>query len=180
MIRLSVDGHGIGETVRLTGPGTIRVGSEAESVLPISSLQLVVNGDVVDEVTTPTPSRRMILSSEVRVEGASWIAARCGGPTYWDGPSHRGPWERRIFAHTSPVYVAFGDGEWTRSDPAQIERMRTLVEAGIGRLRAGRRYPEDRITHHHGEEDHQAFLERPFREALDRLTLREGEDATRS
>ena len=50
--------------------------------------------------------------------------------------------------------------------------MRTQIEAGIERLRSGRRYPEERITHHHGEPDHQAFLERPFAEALERLRAR--------
>jgi hypothetical protein len=56
--------------------------------------------------------------------------------------------------------------------------MVTLIEAGIARLRIGRHYPEDRITHHHGEDDHQAFLERPFVEALERVRARlEGETA---
>ena len=50
--------------------------------------------------------------------------------------------------------------------------MLTQIEAGILRLRSGRHYPEDRITHHHGEADHQAFLERPFREALERVRAR--------
>jgi hypothetical protein len=41
-----------------------------------------------------------------------------------------------------------------------------MVEAGLAHIRVGRRYPEDRITHHHTEPDHDAFLERPFHEAL--------------
>jgi len=44
-----------------------------------------------------------------------------------------------------------------------------VVRAGLDRIRRGRRYPEDRITHHHTEDDHGAFLERPFLEALERL-----------
>ena len=50
--------------------------------------------------------------------------------------------------------------------------MRTLVQAGLDRIRHGRRYPEDRITHHHTEADHDAFLERPFLEAMERVRAR--------
>jgi hypothetical protein len=52
------------------------------------------------------------------------------------------------------------------------ERMRVLIGSGLARIRRGRRYPEERITHHHTEADHGAFLERPFLEALDRVQAR--------
>lgn len=172
IIRLTVDGHAIGDTVHLSGSGTVEVRADTESVLPIGTLQLVVNGDVVDEVAEPSMSRRLRLATHVRIESDSWIAARCGGPRYFDGPSHRGPWERRIFAHTSPVYVACGHGEWRRSVPDEDARMLALIQAGLERVRAARRYPEARITHHHGESDHQAFIERPFLEALARVRER--------
>jgi hypothetical protein len=50
--------------------------------------------------------------------------------------------------------------------------MVTVIEAGIARMRSGRHYPDGRITHHHGEADHRAFLERPFLEALERVRAR--------
>jgi hypothetical protein len=56
--------------------------------------------------------------------------------------------------------------------------MLTLIDAGIARLRSGRTYPEDRITHHHGEADHQAFLERPFLEAREAVRARLGSPRT--
>jgi hypothetical protein len=166
MVRLAVEGRGIGETVRCSGPGTVEVEASAESVLPIASLQIVVNGAVADEVTQPQAAGRLVLRARIQVDDDSWIAARCGGPAYFDGPSHRDTWGRRIFAHTSPVYVACGAGDWARSDPQQDARMRTMIEAGLDRIRGGRRYPEEHITHHHTEADHTAFLERPFLEAL--------------
>ena len=172
IMRFTVDGHDIGDVVTLTGPGTVSVEATAESVLPIASLELVVNGEVVDSVEEPTTSRRLTLRTEVAIESDSWMVARCGGPTYWDGPIHRGPWERRIFGHTSPIYVACGDHEWSRNDPDENLRMRTLIEAGLEHIRNGRHYPEDRITHHHGEPDHAAFLERPFHEALEHVQHR--------
>jgi hypothetical protein len=72
------------------------------------------------------------------------------------------------------VYVAGEDGEWSRLDAEHARAMLTLIEAGIARLRSGRAYPEDRITHHHGEVDHQAFLEGPFVEARDAVRARLG------
>jgi len=174
IVRFSVDGHEVGDTVRLSGAGTVSVEASAESVLPIASLQVVLNGEVVASEQRPSAVRRLELRTELKVEGDSWLAARCGGPNYFDGPSHRGPWERRIFAHTSPVYVTCGDGEWSHSDPEQDRRMLTLIEGGLGRVRARRAYPEDRITHHHLEPDHGAFLERPFLEALERVRSRMG------
>ena len=172
IVRLRVDGRGIGDTVRLSGGGTVSVEASAESVLPIASLQIVMNGEVVASAGEGSPARRLELATEVRVDDDAWLAARCGGPNYWDGLSHRDVWGRRIFAHTSPVYVACGEEGWSRSDPDEDRRMLTLIEAGLDRIRRGRRYPEDRITHHHPEADHGAFLERPFLEALERVRAR--------
>jgi hypothetical protein len=172
ILRFEVDGHDVGGIVRLSGPGTVSVDASAESVLPIGSLQLVRNGEVVASSTEPSPGRRLELRAEVEIDDDSWLAARCGGADYFDGPSHRDVWGRRVFAHTSPVYVAVGEGEWSRSDPEQARRMLTLIEAGITRLGSGRAYPEGRVTHHHGEPDHQAFLERPFVEARERVRAR--------
>jgi hypothetical protein len=127
---------------------------------------------VVASVEEPTPSRRLELRTEVTIDVDSWLAVRCGGPTYFDGPRHRDAWERGIFGHTSPIYVATGDHGWARNDPDENRRMHTLIQAGLEHIRTGRRYPEDRITHHHGEPDHDAFLERPFLEAMERVRAR--------
>ena len=172
MLRFTVDGHGAGEVLRRRGGGTVTVEARAEGIFPIGSLQLVRNGEVIAASADPSGGRLLELREEVPIDGDSWLAVRSGGPSYFDGPVHRGPWDRRVFAHTSPVYVACGDGDWTRVDPDRTRAMVAQIEAGIGRLRSGRRYPEERITHHHGEDDHQAFLERPFREALERVRAR--------
>lgn len=51
--------------------------------------------------------------------------------------------------------------------------MLTLIEGGLAYIRErATRYPNERITHHHGEPDHQAYLERPFLEALERVNGR--------
>src|SRR5262249_25080142 len=135
IIRLRVDGADVGDIVHLSGPGTVTVEATAASVLPMAALPVVRTGEVVAAVDEPTSARQLKIRAEVAVDGDSWIAARCGGPTYWDGPSHRGPWERRIFAHTSPVYVACSEDPWSRSDPVNDRRMLTIIEAGLEHIR---------------------------------------------
>ena len=51
--------------------------------------------------------------------------------------------------------------------------MLTLIEGSLGYLRhRSTRYPDSRVTHVHGEDDHLAYLERPFLEARDELQCR--------
>jgi len=174
MIELNVEGCPVGGTLKISGPGTVHVSATAEGIFPIWTLQIVQNGHVVaaEKAADAGGTRRIELRANVRVEGDCWLAARCGGPGYWDSPSHLGPWPRGIFAHTSPVYVTRGD-EWSQFDAGHAATMLALIEGGLARVRrVASQRPDRRISHHHGEPDHRAFLERPFLEALARVTER--------
>jgi len=139
---------------------------------PRPALQIVRNGQVVAAADEPDGARRIELEADIRVDAGCWLAARCGGPGYWDSPSHLGSWPRGIFAHTSPVYVACG-GEWSQFDADHAQTMLALIDGGLQRIRrVAVRYPEDRISHQHGEADHSAYLGRPFLEALKRVRER--------
>jgi hypothetical protein len=173
MIDLRVDGHEIGDSVRMSGPGTVSVSASAESIFPIGTLQLIQNGRVVASAEEPAGVRRLDLQAEVQVDGNCWLAARCGGPNYFDGPSHHDSWQRCVFAHTSPVYVACGEDEWSQFDADQAQAMLAMIDGGLQRVsQHAVAYPQDRISHHHGEPDHAAFLQRPFLEALERVRSR--------
>jgi hypothetical protein len=51
--------------------------------------------------------------------------------------------------------------------------MLTLIDGGLAHIRhQARYYPPDSVTHHHGEEDHLGYLERPFHEAIAALHQR--------
>lgn len=164
VIHLSVDGHEAGDTIELRGPGTVEVEAWAESVLPVNTLQVVMGGRVVAEATQPKGSRRLSLREKVKVERHTWLAARCGGPSYFDGLPHLDVWNRGVFAHTSPVYVAVG-GTWWMFDRQGAEYMLTMVQGGLEFIRESSAQLPAGTTHHHGEADHMAFLERPFLEA---------------
>jgi hypothetical protein len=176
IIELEVDGHDPGATIQLSGPGTVEVTARATSIFPINTLQLVHEGRVVASADDPAGARSLDLRTQVRVERNSWFAARCGGPSYFDAVSHREPWGRGVIAHTSPVYVACGTAGWEMFDPEHARGMHAMIEGAIQRLHHSvREYPEDRIGPHHGEPDHLACLERPFREALERVRGRLGQ-----
>ena len=164
IIHLSVDGHEVGDTVELPGPGTVEVEMWAESTLPIHSLELVQEGRVVASAESISGTRRLSLNESVRVDGHTWLAARCGGPGYY-GTEHLDVWKRGMFAHTSPIYVACG-GEWTMFDEATAQYMLTMIEGDLTYIReTSGQHMNGNVTHHHGEDDHMAYLERPFIEA---------------
>jgi hypothetical protein len=166
LVTLSVDGREPGDTVELSGPGTVSVHATVRSIFPLRSLEVVRDGVVVARVAA-NGARQAEISEDLRVEGSSWIACRAFGADY-----HHDEWGRRVFAHTSPVYVACG-GQWTMADPEGIRYIRTLVEGArdYARRTAVRR-SDELTTHHHGEADHLAWLERPFAEALRALEER--------
>lgn len=166
LLTLAVDGREPGDTVELTGPGTVTVDAAVTSVFPLRSLELVCNGEVIAAARTDG-GRTLSFSEQVRVDGHSWIACRAYGVD-----NHLDEWGRRVFAHTSPVYLACG-GEWGMADPRGLHYIRTLVEGTRDYVRHTAALRDDRLTtHHHGEANHLDWLERPFGEALDALAAR--------
>ena len=166
LVTLSVDGREPGGTVELSGPGTVSVRATVRSIFPLRALEVVRNGEVVAR-TEANGGRQAEISEELRLDGHSWVACRAIG-----ADCHLDEWGRRVFAHTSPVYVACG-GAWTMTDPEGIRYIRTLVEGAREYVRhTAARRPDQFTTHHHGEADHLAWLERPFAEALRALDER--------
>jgi hypothetical protein len=176
LLELSVEGAQIGDTVRLpSGGGQVEVTASARSILPVHTLQLIQDGQVVaqtDATETADGLHALSLHATLRVGGSSWVCARAGGPGYRP-LAHHDTWQRGTFAHTSPIYLVCGDGEWQRADASGLEYLLTLVEGSLRYMRdLSPQRPAEQVTHHHGEADHQAYLERPFREAQAALQAR--------
>jgi hypothetical protein len=173
LIHLTVDGHHAGDTIALPGTGgTVEIEAWAESTLPLHTLQIVQQGRVVASTERAEGARRLELRERLTIDGHTWLAARCGGPGYLQAVPHHDAWGRGIMAHTSPIYVAVGE-PWRLFDAPTAGYMLTLLHGGIDYIR--QRSPQYRpgsVTHHHGEEDHLAFLERPFQEAIEALHRR--------
>jgi hypothetical protein len=167
LLTLAVDGRQPGDTLSMKGPGTVSVRATAGGIFPLRKLELVCNGEVV-AVVDAHGGRQAQIEQELAIPGNAWIACRAFGADY-----HLDEWGRRVFAHTSPVYIACG-GDWTMADPAGLAYLRTLVEGARDYVRhtAVRRL-DQLTTHHHGQPDHLNWLERPFGEALRALDQRE-------
>jgi hypothetical protein len=171
MIHVSVDGAEIGDTVALSGPGTVEVEAWAESIFPIHTLQIVQRGRVVASVEEAKGARRLELRERVKIDEDTWLAARCGGPEY-TAVRHRDGWGRGVFAHTSPVYVRTSD-EWAMFDESTARYMLNLVDGCLTYIDTAAPYWDpSSITHHHGEDDHIAWLKRPILEARDAVEKR--------
>ncbi len=174
IISLRVDGHEPGDTLHLdANGGSVTVEASVESILPVHSLQIVREGQVVAEAQASGGARQLRLSETIEVSAPSWLTARCGGPSYFDAPEHHDCWHRQRFAHTSPVYVADGDAEWSMWSDATAQYMLTLIDGSLDYIRhRSTQYPAGHASHHHGEADHVAFLERPFQEAREAIHRR--------
>ena len=174
IISLRVEGHEPGDTLHLdVNGGSVTVEASVESILPVHSLQIVREGQVVAEAQASGGARRLRLSETLEVAAPTWLAARCGGPSYFDAPEHHDGWHRQRFAHTSPVYVADGDAEWSMWSDATAQYMLTLIDGSLDYIRhRSTQYPADHASHHHGEADHLGFLERPFHEAREAIHRR--------
>lgn len=170
LLTFRVEGAGPGDTVQLSGNGgTVEVEAVAESAFPMHTLQIVQAGRVVASAEEGHGARRLSLRTTLSIDSHTWLAARVGGPDYAHPILHHDVAHRGVMAHTSPVYVAVGE-HWHLHSEETRQYMLTLVHGGIEYIRhRARLHPPGTVTHHHGEHDHQAFLERPFHEALTAL-----------
>lgn len=172
LLALDVDGSGPGDTRVVAAGDEVTVQATAVSVLPFGSLELVANGVVVARRSKPLGDGRLELRARLQIDEDTWIAARCGGPSYFDFVHHLDEWTRPVMAHTSPVYLQTA-ARWSRFDRGAAEYLLTLVEGALEftRQRAAA-WSGAAVRHHHGEASHRAYLERPFLEAAATLRRR--------
>jgi hypothetical protein len=178
LLDFTVNGARVGDTLQLAGNGgTVEIEATAESIFPIHTLEIVQEGKVVASSEVERASSlfinnkqagrslyRLHLKTTLKVDHHSWLAARCGGPKYVAHP-HYDVWQRGMFAHTSPIYLAVG-GDWWMFDKDTAQYMLTLVEGGLSYIRhTAPLRDDDQTLHHHGMKDHVGYLEKPFHEA---------------
>jgi hypothetical protein len=170
VLHFTVNGAQIGDTLHLPGNGgTVEIHAEARSIFPIHTLQIVQEGQVVDSVEEPHGTDRLSLKTHLSLNHHTWLSARVGGPGYDQAVPHFDGFRRGIMAHTSPIYVAVG-GAWWMSNPDTSQYMLTLLHGGLEYIRQRAAYhTHGNVTHHHGDDDHQAYLERPFHEAIEAI-----------
>jgi hypothetical protein len=173
IIQFTVDGNPIGSVVDLPSRGgEVQVEATADSIFPIHRLELIERGAVIAEAVNAAGARHLRLNERVRVDGNTWLAVRVGAADYAKPTLFADAWARGLMAHSSPVYVACG-GPWSMFDRSGLEYMTTLTELALSYIREMRLQEKSgTVTHRHGADDHQHYLEGPFRQALSILKER--------
>jgi len=123
IIDLKVEGACMGEEIHLPGNGgTVEVEATAESVWPLTAIELVVNGVAdVREEADPNHPHKISLNHKLKTERPCWVTARCWGPHQ----TGAGP----VMAHSSPVYIDVGGRETFEATDG--EYLLTQMEGGI-------------------------------------------------
>jgi hypothetical protein len=112
------------------------------------------------------------LRARLKIDQDTWLAARAGGKNYFESLHHHDELKRGVMAHTSPVYITVGK-QWGMQNPETLQYMLTLLHGGLEYIRARScQHLPGQVTHHHGEPDHKAYLEKPFHEAIQAVHAR--------
>jgi TolB protein len=110
MLILRLNGRLPGDTIKVLGEEAVTCELEASAREPVSRIEFVANGDVVDTWTPgSTPIKKVKLSRKLNLAGHTWLAARC----------FLAPGETIRLAHTSPVYLSGPEARWDARQDAR-------------------------------------------------------------
>jgi hypothetical protein len=99
MLFLDVDGQEPGAELNFASPRNVKVTARAQSLVPMSSLEIIVNGRVAVNAAPDAGGTHAEIVQNLHLNESSWIAARV-----WGGPHRLVVNDPKLFAHTSPVY----------------------------------------------------------------------------
>ncbi len=123
LLFLDVEGKEPGEEIRFSGSTRLNISAKALSLVPMQTLELIVNGEVVARAEPTEDGTIANLTHTLELGDSAWIAARV-----W-GQGHRLVMnDSRLFAHTSPVYC-YKDGK-----PVAVPDDAEIVVRWIDRL----------------------------------------------
>ncbi len=109
IIELEVDGRAAGDIVELQGKKTVKAHAVARSILPFTTLEIMLNGRPVGHKVSVVQKNppvdgvyTMEVETTVSLDASGWLAARAFSNP--DITPRLLPRASSIFAHTSPVY----------------------------------------------------------------------------
>jgi hypothetical protein len=130
MLLAELNGRDLGEVFRRSGDGPhgFRLSGRALSAVPLSRVEVVVNGEVVERIKpangkTAAGGYESVLDARLTVVGSSWLAVRC----YAEYPGGR-----LRFAHTAPWHVKVA-GKPLRPRKAEVAYLVRRVEEQLKR-----------------------------------------------
>lgn len=133
LLELTVDGHEPGDTIQLplSGPASVTVRARVDSIVPMSTLSIVRNGEIVASLDVTGAERgHAELTRTIEVPESGWVAVRVDG----DGKPHHLVMKSLVFAHSAPVYVTRGSTPARSPEAARyfikwIDRSIELIDA---------------------------------------------------
>ncbi|MFN7919511.1 MAG: CehA/McbA family metallohydrolase [Bryobacteraceae bacterium] len=138
VVMLTVNGKQPGDEIRFDAPGELAIAGTVTSLVPLDTVDVVVNGKVVHSV--PAAGKESItIAYRHRAAGSCWIALRALGPRHRLVLNDTQAW-----GHTSPVYVTVAGKPVRMAD--DIRFYREWMERLIARTRNSPRFatPERR------------------------------------
>jgi hypothetical protein len=127
MLTLSVDGRAVGDVIQCDKPRKVRIDASGIGRHDFGRLELVQNGRVIqgETATKKVGGYSARLEREVQIDEPAWFAVRIDSQT-------RNELGRKLYAHTSPVYVDLAgkrvfDIESARNLQRQLETARDAI-----------------------------------------------------
>lgn len=159
-----VDDHGAGEVIDFEGTRTVKAHATARSILPFTTLEIVMNGrpvahklSLVEKNPPVDGLYTMEVEATVALDRSSWLAARAFSNP--DITPRLMPRASSVFSHTSPVYF-IREGRKVREE-ASIAYLRKYVQGLLHWLSTGPVFAreQDRAVVQHDAEEASRFYE---------------------
>jgi hypothetical protein len=113
LMDFTVNGRMPGDEIDMKPGDEIVVSAKARSLVSMSTLEIVVNGEVV--ASAKGPARELSIEHKARFEGPVWIAARVDGDYHPQVVN-----DFRLYAHTTPVWLTAGGKRYRDPDAARF------------------------------------------------------------
>ena len=99
MLELTLDGHHVGDVVKIASPRKVKVNARARSFHPLAKVELIYNGQIAATLPLAKDELSATCEQPIALDRSGWIALRASGPGRPDSPLPT------LFAHTAPIYV---------------------------------------------------------------------------
>ena len=115
LLQFAIDGQIAGGEVQLPEEGgSVEVVARMDSAFAADRLELIRNGNVVEQIPLADDGRSGVLRKRIRVESSGWYTLRAST----DGPVLPVD-DVRLYAETGPIYAYCGDGKIRSRDDAE-------------------------------------------------------------
>lgn len=103
---LEVEDRLPGGSIKIGKPGRLRVKAEALSHFAMEKVELVFNGEVIQQLPVEGDGQKAEFSGEIEIPHRGWLALRA------EGPQDRLVFGRGMTAHTNVIRVEVGGKSW--------------------------------------------------------------------